>query len=72
MSDDADRAQWRIDKDLQVAMDRARSAPAMHSHGCCHFCDEPVMHDALFCDRDCRDDFEREAAARRRAGINTG
>lgn len=69
MSDDADRAQWRIEKDLQLAMEHARSAPGMRGHGCCHFCEEPVTDDALFCDRDCRDDFEREEAARLRAGI---
>lgn len=72
MSDDADRAQWRIDKDLQIAMDRARAVPGMRGHGACHFCEAPVPQDALFCDCDCRDDFEREAAARRRAGIKAG
>lgn len=72
MSDDADRAQWRIEKDLQVAMEHARSMPGMRGHGECHFCAEPVAPGALFCNRDCRDDFEREAAARQRAGIRAG
>ena len=48
MSDDADRAQWRIEKDLQVAMEHAHSVPGMRCHGPCHFCEEPVMHGALF------------------------
>ena len=72
MSDDADRAQWRIEQDVLVGMAHARAVPALSGHGCCHFCDEPVVLDALFCGSDCRDDYDREAAARRRAGVNAG
>jgi hypothetical protein len=72
MSDDADRAQWRIEQDLRVAMAHARAVPALSGHGACHFCDEPVALEALFCGSDCRDDYDREAAARRRAGVNAG
>ena len=72
MSDDADRAQWRIAKDLQVAMAHACKIPTLHGDGRCHFCDEVVAHELVFCDKDCRDDFEKEQAARQRAGIRAG
>jgi predicted nucleic acid-binding Zn ribbon protein len=53
-------------------MAHARAVPALSDHGFCHFCDEPVALEALFCGSDCRDDYDREAAARRRAGVNAG
>lgn len=34
----------------------------------CHFCDEAVAPEALFCGVDCRDDYEKEQAAMIRAG----
>lgn len=36
--------------------------------GFCHNCGEGLKVDLLFCDADCRDDWERERAAKRRAG----
>ena len=38
------------------------------AHGCCHYCDEPLAPALLFCGVDCRDDHDKELAAKARAG----
>jgi len=68
MSDVADRADWRIAQDIKAAMAHARRMPQLEADGRCHYCDEYVAHDALFCNTDCRDDYEKEQEALRRAG----
>jgi hypothetical protein len=68
MSDVADRADWRIAQDIKAAMAHARRTPKLEADGRCHYCDEHVAHGALFCNTDCRDDYEREQEALRRAG----
>jgi hypothetical protein len=68
MSDVADRADWRITQDIKAAMAHARRAPQLEADGRCHYCDEQVAHGALFCNTDCRDDYEKEQEALRRAG----
>lgn len=67
MSDAVDRAEWRIAKDLQTALQHARKVEILESDGHCCFCDEPVPQPARFCNVDCRDDYDREQAALRRA-----
>ncbi|MDN2678480.1 hypothetical protein [Janthinobacterium sp. SUN033] len=42
--------------------------PALVAQGCCHYCDEPLAPALLFCDADCRDDYDKEQAAKARAG----
>jgi hypothetical protein len=68
MSDVADRADWRIAQDIKAAMAHARRTPQLEADGRCHYCDEHVAHGALFCNTDCRDDYEKEQEALRRAG----
>ncbi|WP_211475172.1 hypothetical protein [Collimonas humicola] len=68
MSDIADRADWRIEKDLQNARAHIGKQAMLDSDGRCHFCDELVAHGRLFCDVDCRDDYDKEQAALRRVG----
>ncbi|AMP13370.1 hypothetical protein [Collimonas pratensis] len=68
MSDIADRAIWRIEKDVHNAMAHVRKQPMLESDGRCHFCDEAIAHALLFCSVDCRDDYDKEQAALRRAG----
>jgi hypothetical protein len=59
MSDIADRAQSQIDLDLQAAIYQTRSRPAMRRMSQCHFCEEFVCDTELFCNVDCRNDYER-------------
>jgi len=68
MSDVADRAEWRIAKDIEAAMAHVRKTPKLEADGHCHYCDEDVAHEQRFCNMDCRDDYQREQEARRRAG----
>ncbi|GAC1609635.1 MAG: hypothetical protein NVS3B3_16580 [Aquirhabdus sp.] len=68
MSDVADRAEWRIAKDLQTALHHARQGEILDSDGHCCFCDEPIPHPARFCNVDCRNDFDKEQSAFHRAG----
>ena len=59
MSDDTDRAQSPIEKNLQDAIGRTRSRPAMARTGQCHFCDSDVAAGIRFCDIGCRNDYEK-------------
>jgi hypothetical protein len=68
MSDVADRAEWRIAKDIEAAMAHARRTPQLEADGHCHYCDDDVAHRALFCNTDCRDDYQKEQEVLRRAG----
>ncbi|HWX02443.1 hypothetical protein [Collimonas sp.] len=68
MRDVADRAEWRIAKDIEVAMAHARRIPQLEADGRCHYCDDDVAHGARFCNTDCRDDYQKEQEAKRRAG----
>lgn len=68
--DDIDRAQEREQQDRAIALSAARNAPTLPSTGACHWCDASVPEGAHFCDVDCRQDWEREISARRRAGLH--
>lgn len=68
MSDHADNADSRIYRTIEAGLAAARRAKALQPDFRCHFCDEPVAVDLLFCNRDCRDDYQRAQAARQRAG----
>ena len=45
-----------------------RSRSALMAHGCCHYYDEALGPALLFCGVDCRDDYDKEQAAKARAG----
>ena len=68
MRDVVDRAEWRIEKDLQNALAHVRKMPLLVRDGHCHFCDEDIAYDRLFCNVDCRDDYDKKQENQRRAG----
>jgi hypothetical protein len=68
MSDHADNADSRIFRTIAAGLAAVRRAPELQPDCRCHFCDEIVAVNLLFCDVDCRNDFERQDAALRRAG----
>jgi hypothetical protein len=68
MSDHADNADSRIYRTIAAGLAAARRAPELQPDCRCHFCDEPLAVQLLFCNVDCRDDYQREQAARRRSG----
>jgi len=53
---------------LKVKTARCIAQPALVAHGCCYFCDEVLAPAMLFCGVDCRDDYDKEPAAKARAG----
>jgi hypothetical protein len=57
MSDEADIAQVAIE--MQLAAARLRRKPTLLAVQRCYNCDADLEGDALFCDRDCRDDYEK-------------
>lgn len=66
MSDKADDADALVELQLRAAM-TCRQRPVMRPFtGCCYWCREPVESPRIFCDADCRDDFERDAAIKGR------
>jgi hypothetical protein len=68
MSDIADRAIWRIEQDVQNARAYVGKQTMLASDGYCHFCDEQIAHGMLFCNVDCRDDYDKEQISLKRAG----
>lgn len=77
MTDIYDQATDREEKDRALAIEHARRSPApLLPIGVCHYCGSPTRHRMLFCDPistegvkgSCRDDWEREKAAKRRNG----
>lgn len=68
MSDYADNADSRIYRTIAAGLSAARRAPALQPDCRCHFCDELVVADLVFCSIDCRDDYQQEQSALKRAG----
>jgi hypothetical protein len=67
MADEADQAQRQIEQSLEVAL-RNRQRSNLKSIGRCWFCEEGLSESLLFCSADCRDDYERLEAAKKRNG----
>jgi hypothetical protein len=67
MADPADEASDFIDQELarQIAAAKNQARPAKTPVGTCHHCGEKVDKGMIFCDADCRDDFDREEQRRR-------
>lgn len=66
MSDDVDVASMQEEAYLAAALNRRHaSLPAI---GQCYSCGESVSGRLRFCDTDCRDDWEKDEAARRIGG----
>ncbi|WP_433692093.1 hypothetical protein [Herbaspirillum seropedicae] len=68
MSDHADNADKKIYGAIAAGLAAARRAPTLEPDCRCHFCDEPIAGELLFCDVDCRDDYQKMDSARLRAG----
>jgi len=68
MSDHADIADSRIFATVSAGLAAVRRRPVLLPDCHCHFCDETLQPEILFCNDDCRDDYEKEEAARARNG----
>ena len=63
MADEADEASKTEHRALQAALASQAAAAAankLHPKGTCYYCDETVPAHALFCDADCRNDYDHE------------
>lgn len=59
-----DLEQQTIDLHFQQAMHQTKKmAVTLQPTGECYNCDEPIDSDKLFCDADCRDDYEKRKKA---------
>ncbi|MEK0235030.1 hypothetical protein GO283_04559 [Ralstonia solanacearum] len=67
MADTIDMAADQAEQQLagQIAAVRQAARDARSVDGVCRNCGELVSHGGVFCDADCRDDYERVARARR-------
>jgi len=65
MSDHADIADNRIFATVSAGLAAVRRRPVLLPDCHCHFCDETLQPEILFCNDDCRDDYERLERARR-------
>lgn len=69
MMDIYDQATFREEQERERSIAAARkNNQALQSKGACHWCDEVVDADKRFCDSDCRDMWQRQESARKRAG----
>lgn len=64
--DDIDRAQVREEQQREAAL--KKRYPSLPYTGCCHWCGEITGGGRVFCDADCRDDWQRQRDAARRTG----
>lgn len=63
MSDIADNSDLIVEMFTQAAINEARKDLYIHADGHCLFCDDQIEPGLKFCNRDCRDDFDREQRA---------
>jgi len=68
MADEADLAQAQIEMNIRAAFEN-RQRSNLRPIGRCWFCEEALTKSMLFCSSECRDDYDREKAARARAGV---
>lgn len=66
MSDYADNKIYRT---IAAGLAAARRAPSLQPDFSCHFCDESVAVNLLFCNIECRDDFDCFNTARKKIGL---
>jgi hypothetical protein len=66
MSDNVDRASKIEEKQRQQAL--LMRKPELKAVGFCHLCGDWVEPGRIFCSVDCRDDWDREQAAKQRNG----
>ena len=70
MADDVDRGNDQAEMRLQACIETARRMAGhnLKPVGECYNCLEPVGEDRAFCGPECREDYDRRDAARRRTG----
>ena len=68
MSDHIDKTDKIIYAEVARGLAAVRRRLGLVAHGSCHYCDEPLAPALLFCGVDCRDDYDKEQAAKTRAG----
>jgi len=66
--DDIERGQEREQMDRELAIFNQRKRTNLLPVGSCYFCDSILRDGVLFCDADCRTDYERVEKARERNG----
>lgn len=59
MADEADRAQQVQEQALEIALGKQKTKPRLNPTGRCLWCSDAIGTDGLFCDSDCRDDYEK-------------
>jgi hypothetical protein len=69
MADEADLAQ-QISEQMIELQTKNRVVTRMEFTGFCYNCESSVQH-ALFCDKDCRDDYEHRQRMSLQNGRNT-
>ena len=63
--DEADTTADRQNIEMELALRELRSKPReLKLIGTCHFCDENVADNALFCDSNCARDWEKKRGNR--------
>lgn len=69
MTDVSDQATFREEQERERSIAAARrNNQSLPPTGACHWCDEVVDGEKRFCDADCRDGWQRQESARKRAG----
>lgn len=59
MADEVDRGNDQAEQTLQHLVAQARRVRALMPVGRCYNCEEHVEINRLFCDLDCREDYDR-------------
>ena len=70
-SDDSDRTTSLEESERAFRISevsRAAESSKLKYVGVCYSCDEPLHQPKIFCDKSCADQYEQDAAARRRNG----
>lgn len=67
MADTIDYAEAAYSKILEASISKSRLHRKLPDIGHCYNCQEPLNSGSLFCDADCRDDYEKREMINRRA-----
>lgn len=58
MADEIDKGNETAEQTLRLQIAQARLVRSLLPVGRCYNCDESVDHNRLFCDADCREDYD--------------
>lgn len=59
MADVVDQAQKIQEEALEIALGKQKAKPRTNTTGRCLWCNDSTGPQAMFCDADCRDDYEK-------------